>query len=49
VRRARPMSSLYGMPSPRRWSHFHAPLYSFYRESLRTYTGWCINEFTAGG
>jgi hypothetical protein len=24
-------------------------LYMFYRESLREYTGWCTDDFTAGG
>jgi hypothetical protein len=34
--------------SPRRWSHFHMPLYIFYRESLRKYTGWCNNASPPG-
>ena len=36
-------------PSRGRWSHFHAPLHIFYRESLRKYTGWCTNDFPAHG
>ena len=35
--------------SPERWSQFHAALYNFCRESLRNYTGWRTNDFTAGG
>jgi hypothetical protein len=27
----------------------HPTLYSFYIKPLRQYTGWCINDFTAGG
>jgi hypothetical protein len=29
-------------------SHSDAPLRMLYRESLRKYTGWCANGFTAG-
>jgi hypothetical protein len=36
------------VPSRGRCSHLHAPLYIVYRESLRDYTGWCVNAFTAG-
>jgi len=29
--------------------HYHARLYIFYKNSLRKYTGRCVNDFTADG
>ena len=42
-----PVLQQLGETGLRRRSHFHSPLYSFDREPLRKYAGWCMNGFTA--